>query len=126
MTVDLDATKFKKHGRSFTFSFKGASKAECSIDSTQAVGDSLVLSTDFNKCGIVVSTDAGTIAYKQTLYVTYGMNPNSNLVFRQERITFEVECLKKSSATIELAGDGHVNVSSLEEQTVSQCKITLF
>jgi len=53
------------------------------------------------------------------LYITYGANPASALVYRQERITFEVECVQSTSVAASLDGD-YVNVTSLEEQTVSQ------
>lgn len=125
MTIDLDAAKFNKHGRDFTFAFKDTTDAGCSVGSGDANGDSLVLAADFNECGIAVSTEDGSIKYSQTLYVTYGMNPSSSIVFREERITFEVECVKSAGAEVTLGGAGYVNVTSIEEQTVSQCKMIM-
>jgi len=126
MTVDLDAAKFNKHGRDFTFAFKDTTDAGCSVGSADANGDSLVLSADFNECGIAVSSEDGSIKYSQTLYVTYGMNPSSDLVFRQERITFEVECVKSAGAEVSLGGAGYVNITSIEEQTLTQSAESAF
>ena len=124
MTIDLDADKFKKHGRDFTFTFKDATDSSCSVESGEADGNSLVLSAQFNECGISISSDDSSIKYSQVLYVTYGMNPNSDIVFREERITFEVECVKAAGAEVSLGGAGYVNVTSIEEQTINKCKLT--
>jgi len=126
MTIDLDAAKFNKHGRGFTFAFKDTTDVGCSVGSGDANGDSLVLAADFNECGIAVSSEDGSIKYSQTLYVTYGMNPSSSIVFREERITFEVECVKPAGAEVTLGGAGYVNVTSIEEQTVSQSDESAF
>jgi len=117
MNIKLNAAKFNKHGRSFTFGFKDSDDASCS--STENTADEVILSADFTQCGMVQKVEDGAIKYSQTLYVTYGMNPASALVYREETITFYVECVQSTNVAAGLDGD-YVNVTSLEEQTVSQ------
>ena len=120
MSIKLNADKFGQHGRAFTFGFKDSVDSACSANTAS---EEVMLSADFTQCGIVQTVEDGSIKYSQTLYVTYGVNPESALVYRQERISFEVECVQ--STNVEAGLDGaYVNVSSLEEQTVSQCKKT--
>jgi len=123
MTVTLNAAKFNKHGRTFTFGFKDSDDSACS--SANNTADEVVLSANFNQCGMVATVEDGAIKYSQTLYVTYGVNPASALIYREETITFDVECVQSTNVAAALDGE-YVNVTSLEEQTVSQTDESAF
>jgi len=121
LTINLNLTKAQEHGRDFVFKFDGSSDPACSVDSSAGAEGSLVLTSSYNDCGIEVSAEGDTVKYSQKVQVIYGQNPASSLVYRAEKaLTFEIECVKTAGNVVALAGAGHVNVSSLEEQTVSK------
>ena len=113
MSVTLNAAKFNKHGRSFTFGFKDSDDSACS--SADNTADEVVLSANFNQCGIVTTVEDGAIKYSQTLYVTYGVNPASALIYREETITFDVECVQSTNVAAALDGE-YVNVTALKNK----------
>ena len=121
MTVTLDKDKFDQHGRKFRLHFKGASDPACGVSSDAGADGALAITSNYNACGINLAINDGEVSYSQTVLVTYGMTANS-IVQRQEVISFEVSCTVDASVAVGLAGAGHVNVSSLEEQTIAKCK----
>lgn len=62
----------------------------------------------------------GDFIYNQTVLLTYGTNPESDFVYREEVISFDVKCTKLSNSTVYLERSGHVNVSRLAPQTFTK------
>jgi len=120
MTIDLNKTKFDSHKRAFRFYFDGLDAAidpACSVDSE----DGASISSDYNKCGIMLKVEDGKVSYSQTVKVTYGKTPDS-LVQREETITFDVVC----SVDSEVEAKTNLNVTSIKDQTISKSAETDF
>jgi len=124
MTVTLDKDKFDQHGRQFRLHFKGATDPACTVKSDAGADGALTITSNYNACGIVLAV-AEEVSYSQTVLVTYGTTPNS-FVQREEVISFEVSCNVDAAVAVGLAGAGHVNVTSLEEQTISKSEASEF
>eukprot|EP00111_Clytia_hemisphaerica_P020197 TCONS_00059522-protein len=124
MTITLDKDKFDQHGRQFRLHFKGATDPACTVKSDAGADGALTITSNYNACGIVLAV-AEEVSYSQTVLVTYGKTPNS-FVQREEVISFEVSCNVDAAVAVGLAGAGHVNVTSLEEQTISKSEASEF
>jgi len=124
MTLQVNFTKFNSHGRPFKIHFQNTVDPACSVsyNSTEnLIGDQLQIHASFNSCDIT-KTDLsnGNFLYNQTVLLTYGKNPSSQLIYREEVIKFEVECTKLSNSTVYLESMGHLNVTRLAEQTFTK------
>ena len=128
MTLQINFTKFSLHGRPFKMHFLNATDPACSVphNSTDLVDDKLQIHASYESCGIEVFQRGGDIIYNQTVLLTYGKNPDSELVFREEDITFAVQCVKGRNSTVFLESLGHVNVTGIETQTFKKGEILIF
>ena len=123
MTLKINITKFNSHGRPFKIYFKESNHSICHVAHNSAdnlVDDQLFIHSNYNSCGIQVFQRESDIVYNQTILLTYGNNPESDLVYREEVISFNVECMKQNNLTVNLDKLGHVNVSSLTPQTFTK------
>ena len=128
MTLKINYTKFNSHGRPFKIHFKEADHSSCHVahnSTDNLVNDQLFIHSSYNSCGIQVFQRGFDIVYNQTILLTYGKNPKSDLVYREEVITFDVGCTKINNLTVNLDQLGHVNVSSLTPQTFVKSKALL-
>ena len=129
MTLQVNATKFNSHGRPFKIHFNNTVDPACSVsyNSTEnLIGDQLQIHASFNSCEIFkTELSNGNFIYNQTVLLTYGENPASQLIYREEVITFNVECTKLSNSTVFLESQGHLNVTRLAKQIFSKGKLFL-
>jgi len=120
MTLQINFTKFSLHGRPFKMHFINTTDPACSVphNSTDSlIDDKLQIHASYKSCGIDVFQRGDDIVYNQTVLLTYGSNPDSQLVYREEDITFAVECTKRRNSTVYLESLGHVNVTAIETPT---------
>jgi len=59
----------------------------------------IFLNSSFDACGIKTISDKTNIIYKQTVVVTYGSNPNPNVI-REEKDMYTIMCLRNRTAQI--------------------------
>ena len=125
MTLKINYTKFISHDRPFEIHFKNTTDHACSVphnSSENLINDQLQIHATYNTCGIDIFERGDDIVYNQTVLLTYGINPKSDLVYREEVIKFDVECKKMSNLTVYLEALGHINVTELAEQTFTKSK----
>ena len=127
MYIEISTHKMGIHDREFQLHFKGyKDDEECSIESG---GDFMqyeyyYLGHYYSYCGIRQTRRGDKIIYSQTVMLTFGKDPVSSLVHRTEQIAFEFECVMDADAKVKLLGPGHVNVSSLEEQSFEKGNVS--
>lgn len=129
MTLQVNATKFNSHGRPFKIHFNNTVDPACSVSynsTDNLIGDQLQIHASFNSCEIFkTELSNGNFIYNQTVLLTYGENPASQLIYREEVITFNVECTRLSNSTVFLESQGHLNVTRLAKQIFSKGKLFL-
>jgi len=114
MKISLNVDKFNQHNRPYRAYFEGYDKHPiCSVKHGNT-GDPLELNSKFNECGVQLIQHQGQIIYTQIVLVTYGYNPKSSLVYREEAIRFKVECVLQTDLSVGLADPGYLNVSKAE------------
>lgn len=119
MTLQINFTKFSLHGRPFKMHFLNATDPTCSVlhnSTDNLIADNLQIHSSYKSCGVDVFQRGDDIVYNQTILLTYGTNPDSPLVYREEDITFAVECTKRWNLTVFLESFGYVNVTAIETQ----------
>ena len=116
MIFQVNVTKFNSHRRPFKIHFQNAVDPACSA-SHNSTGNQLQIHANFDSCNITkTNLSNGNFLYNQTVLLTYGKNPDSQLIYREEVIKFDVECTKLSNSTVYLESMGHVNVTRLAKQ----------
>ena len=125
------------NNRSYSIKFDGQSSPACMV----AAGDTSTVDADlgslissaFNPkiyigiayatemCGIGIHADDDYIFYNGTVVVTYGENPNTNIV-REEYDNYHVTCLRNRTVEEKLNGDSY-NVESRVTGEESKSKL---
>ena len=127
MYIEISTHKMGIHDREFQLHFKGyKDDEECSIESGEDFMqyEYYYLGHYYSYCGIRQTRRGDKIIYSQTVMLTFGKDPVSSLVHRTEQIAFEFECVMDADAKVKLLGPGHVNVSSLEEQSFEKGNVS--
>ena len=114
MKIILNVDKFNQHNRPYRAYFEGYDRHPICSAKRVSTGDSLELNSKFNECGVQLIQHQGEIIYTQIILVTYGYNPKSSLVYREETVRFKVECVVQTDLSIGLADPGYLNVSKSE------------
>jgi len=129
MAIHLNYTKLSQYDRPFKLHFKGTKNESCSVSHDTTTNninnETIFLQANFEECCIGVFERDGNIIYNHTILVTFGANPTSELVFREEEIAFEVECTKLNNITVHL-NSAYMNVTNLVKQTFKKCEYTRF
>jgi len=60
---------------------------------------SIFINSSLSACGIQIISDMTDIIYKQTVVVTYGTNPNPNVI-REEKDIYTIMCLRNRTAQV--------------------------
>jgi len=75
------------------------SDAKESLPVTANFTSTIFIKSSFDACGVQAIADETNIIYKQTVVVTYGSNPNPNVI-REEKDTYTIMCLQNRTAQI--------------------------
>ena len=101
MSLRINKTKLEMHGRDYEIMFQGESHYPCKINGETKYHSNngmIWINSSYNECGIKAFASwkdggrNGEIIYNQTIVVVYGKNPNSTIVYREEKDEFHVKC----------------------------------
>lgn len=120
MMLTFNKTVLESRERNYTIKFADNDEYPCKIEGdtieTNTIDDQVWIMAHYNQCGIHVFDHSNhSIGYNQTVIVTYGENPDSDLVFREEYDEYNVQCVKKSNYEVELEED-YLNVTHEETE----------
>jgi len=130
MKVKFNKTVLDLHKRPYKIHFLNTNVSSCiaphnTTTNLMSNNETIWLQANFNQCAIAVHQEQGSIVYKQTVAVTYGTNPKSSLVFREEKILFEARCTKSNNFTVVLDGE-YLNVTALQKMTFNKTNTAEF
>ena len=102
LTMKFNKTQLDERKRDYSIKFKGESIEECMVyhtNSSHVMDGYIWISSNYNKCGIDIYEEDDDIVYNQTVIITYGYDPTSSGVYREEHDEFSVSCHKHKNFT---------------------------
>jgi len=128
MLVHFNKTTLDSHKQTYKIEFMDTNSSSCMVthNTTQHLSNNtILLQANFNQCAIAVAQENENIVYKQTIVVTFGQNPKSSLVYREEKVKLQMRCEKANNLTVNLDGK-FINVTAIAERKINKTRDAKF